>query len=311
MSTAFLFPGQGSQQPNMLHNLPDHTAVKETLEEACDLLSEDVLLMDTEERLQSTITVQMSLLIAGVAAVRALKAEGVTPDLVAGHSIGAFGAAVCAGVMDFKEALSIVKLRGELMERAFPSGYGMGVVLGLNESRLASIIEKYSSLEDPVYLANINSPDQIVISGAISGIEKVLKSVHSNGARKAKILDVSVPSHCKLLKSVSEELSARLRGVNSKQPAVPYAGNRNARPLRDKTEIIKDLTLSISHPVRWHDATSVLYELGARLFIEMPSGHVLSDLAKSAFPYARTFALSEGSITSAVILYDREKGTNG
>jgi malonate decarboxylase epsilon subunit len=307
VSAVFLFPGQGSQQPNMLHNLPQHPAVSETLDEASEVLNENVLLWDTKEALKSTVAVQVALLVAGVAAARALAAEGAQPDMVAGHSVGAFGAAVVANVIDFRDAVTLVKMRGELMERAYPQGYGMGVVLGIQERKLVNIVEKNFTDEEPVFIANRNSPDQITISGSIRGIERILALARKEGARKAELLSVKVPSHCRLLQSVSLELAAALKKIPFRRPDIPYAGNRTARALHDPEAIREDLALGVSHPVRWHEATSLLFEMGARLFIEMPPGRVLTDLAQNAFPTARAVSVSDSGVKTSSILVKREK----
>jgi malonate decarboxylase epsilon subunit len=306
MSVAFLFPGQGSQHPGMLHSLPDHSIITATIHEASEILHEDVLSLDTFERLTSTVAVQLCLLISCVAVMRALQAEGARVDMVAGHSVGAFGAAVTAGALDFKDALPLVKLRGELMENAYPRGYGMGVILGLRETQLASIIKIISTPEAPVYVANLNSSDQITIAGALAGLEKVFTSAYAAGARKAQFLVVNVPSHCKLLESVSNQLAQALENVAFHEPRIPYMGNRTARALRTSKAIREDLALSVSTPVRWHDASSLMFELGARLYVEMPPGHVLKDLATYAFSDARSISISEGGIQSAIILIKRE-----
>lgn len=142
MSVVFLFTGQGSQQIGMFHQLPDHPVIEETFHEASEVLKEDIYTLDSEKALSSTVAVQLALLISGVATARALEAEGAAPDLVAGNSVGAFSAAVIANVLEFKDALQFVKLRAILMENAYPKGYGMGVVVGLNERRLSGIIQK-------------------------------------------------------------------------------------------------------------------------------------------------------------------------
>jgi malonate decarboxylase epsilon subunit len=307
VTVVFLFPGQGSQQPNMLHNLPQHPTVSETLDEASEILNENILLWDTKEALKSTVAVQVALLVAGVAAARALATEGAQPDMVAGHSVGAFGAAVVANVIDFRDAVTLVKLRGELMEKAYPQGYGMGVVLGIQERKLVNIVEKNFSNEEPVFIANRNSPDQITISGSIRGIERILALARKEGARKAELLSVNVPSHCRLLHSVSIELAAELKKITFRRPEIPYAGNRTARAYHDPDAIREDLALGVSHPVRWHEATSLLFEMGGRLFIEMPPGRVLTDLAKNAFPTARAVSISDSGIKTPSILVKREK----
>lgn len=307
MKHAFLFPGQGSQCPNMLHQLPAHPEVAALLQEANEILGGDVLLYDQAEQLQSTVAVQISLFLSGVATARVLRAEDVVPDMAAGHSVGAFAAAVVAGALPFEEALLLVKLRGELMEQAFPQGYGMGVVLGMNERQLTSIVGKLTAPEAPVFVANVNAPDQIVVSGSLSGLERLLATVRTAGARKAKLLNVSVPSHCPLMKQVAAEFAKALEPVSFSNPRIPYAGNFTTRPLRAAQAIREDLANSISSPVRWHEITTLFYEMGARLFIEMLPGHVLTDLAAQTFSGARAISISEKGIRSAVILTERMK----
>lgn len=307
MSIAFLFPGQGSQQSNMLHALPDHSAVVKTLHEASEVLNENILLWDTDNALKSTVAVQVALLTAGVAAARVLKAEGVEVHMAAGHSVGAFGAAVTANVLDFRDAVALVKLRGELMEQAYPHGHGMGVIIGIQERKMLNIIESASNHGEPVFIANKNSLEQLTISGSIAGIKRILAIAQKEGARKAELLNVSVPSHCALLQSVSSQLALALQKITLRTPDIPYAGNRTARALYDPEAIKEDLALSVSHPVRWHEATSLFYELGARLFIEMPPGHVLTDLAKNAFSAARAVSVSDSGIKTACILAKRVK----
>jgi malonate decarboxylase epsilon subunit len=303
VSVAFLCPGQGSQQPGMLHDLPDNQAVKETFEEASDTLNESVILLDSEEKLKSTRAVQLSLLIGGVASGRNFETEEALPDMVAGHSVGAFTAAVLAGVMSFRDAISVVEERGELMEKAYPHDYGMGVVVGLPKTKLEEILLRVS--DHPVYLANLNSPDQITISGSRAGIQLVLEMAAADGARKAEFLNVSVPSHCPLLDPVADRLYERMDELAFSSPTIPYAGIRNARALRDPESIKKDLAFSVSNPVHWHEVTTLYYELGVRLFIELPPGRVLSDFANKAFPDARSIAVSESGMQTARILMER------
>lgn len=175
MSVAFLFPGQGAQYASMLHDIKNKWGLSPTFEEASEVLNQDVLSLDSSEKLKCNKNVQICLFIAGVATVRSFKNKGYSPDVVGGHSIGAFGAAVASEVLSFKEALLLVKKRGELMENAYPDGYGMGVVMGLREHQILSIVHELSTDAAPVYVANLNSPDQITISGTLKAIEKVLE----------------------------------------------------------------------------------------------------------------------------------------
>jgi malonate decarboxylase epsilon subunit len=307
VSVAFLFPGQDSQRPGMLHGLPDHPAIRATLEEASAALGREVRDLDTDASLASTVGVQVALLVAGVAVARALEAEGATPDFVAGLSVGAFAAAVTAGCLDFRAALPLVRLRAELMESAYPHGYGLAAVVGLDERQVAALVQQVSTAQAPVYLANVNAPRQIVIAGADPGLERVLDRARALGVQKAKRLRVSVPSHCPLLQAVADQLTSALAPVRLLPPRVPYAGNRNGRALRDPELIREDLAGNVAHPVRWHDATTVLFERGAQLFVEMPPGRVLTDLASSAFPEARAVAVADVGLAWAVSLIRRHR----
>lgn len=307
MKLAFLFPGQGSQRVGLLNELPKCIAVERVIETVSESLGESVYQFHTEKALTSTKAVQLSLLTAGVAAFHAFEAEGILPDFVAGHSVGAFGAAVAAGVLDFKDAIKIVQLRGELMEQAYPNGYGMGVVLGMNAKKLQSIIDQFFDEKNPVYMSNQNAPDQITISGALPAIEKVLQNVQQNGARCASQLKVSTPSHCPLLAPVSSALADVLHKTSFKKPIVPYVGNRRARLLFDPDEIRQDLAESISSAVQWHDASTVLYENGVRMFLEMPPGNVLARLASRAFPDARVLSVSEHGFDDCSYVVKRER----
>ena len=302
MSIAFLFPGQGSQSPGMLHSLPDHAAVASTFEEASQTLHQDIRELDSPESLQSTVSVQLALLTAGVAVARALAAEGVIPEAVAGLSVGAFAAAVHCGVLDFPEAIRLVRQRAELMQGLFPTGFGLAAIVGLTESQVTDLVTNAHSTQTPVYVGNINAPRQIVIAGSDAGMSAVLEAARKVGARKAERLQVAVPSHCPLLEPVAEALRTALQGMSLRSPQLIYVSNVRARPLRqaDAAAVAEDLANNIAHGVRWHDATTVLEELGCRLFLEMPSGGVLTGLAKEAFPDVRSLALSQSGLKGAM-----------
>ncbi len=293
MKSAFLFPGQGSQKTGLLTELPSSKVVENILAEASDALDKDIFQFHTESALKSTKAVQIVLLTAGVATYKLFESEGLKPDFVAGHSVGAFGAAVAAGVIGFADALRIVKLRGELMEKLYPSGFGMGVVLGLEKERVEDLVARHFEERYPVFLANQNAPDQVTVSGALRGIEESLQLALQHGARYAFLLAVNTPSHCPLLSPVSIALDKAFNNVIFHKPVIPYVGNQRARMLFNAEDIRRDLVESIAAPVRWHDATTVLYEKGVRLFIEMIPGNILTRLAEKAFPEARALSVSE------------------
>jgi malonate decarboxylase epsilon subunit len=307
VSTALLFPGQGAQTPGFLDRLPDDPAVAATFAEASAILKRDIRELETEQALRSTVAVQLTTLVAGVAVVRALAQRGVTADAVAGLSVGAFAAAVAGGALHFADALPLVRLRAELMERAYPHGYGMAAIVGLGERELAKVIERVNDPEERVYLANLNSATQFVLAGAETGLDAAIEAAHNAGARKAERLAVSVPSHSRLLSHVAEELERAIGSVSIADSRLPYIGNRRARATRDADEIRADLARNVMYPVRWYDATTVLYELGARLFVEMPPGRVLTDLAEAAFPDARAVAAEDTRFDTIAVLAERER----
>jgi malonate decarboxylase epsilon subunit len=283
----------------MLHALPAHAAVRRTLEEAGDVLQRKVTELDSPEELRSTVSVQLALLVAGVAMARALSEEGVQAQAVAGLSVGAFAAAVHSGVVGFRDSLELVRQRAEMMLALYPTGYGLAAIVGLTESQVALLVQEASTIQAPVYVGNINAPRQIVIAGSDLGLAKVLEAAKRQGARKTERLHVSVPSHCPLLEPVAAALRSVLGGMNLAPPRLIYVGNVKARPLRAAADVAEDLASNIAHGVRWHDATSVLEELGSRVFLEMPPGQVLSDLAREALPEVKSVALSRSTLSAA------------
>jgi malonate decarboxylase epsilon subunit len=280
MSVAFIFPGQGSQSAGMLHNLLGHPAVARTFDEISEVLHSDIRDLDSEQALESDVSVQLALLVAGVATARALMEQDVQPAAVSGLSVGAFGAAVAAGVLELDDAVALVRLRAEQMMTLYPTGYGLSAIVGLSESQITKIVLAITSDQAPVFVGNINAPRQIVIAGSNQGMDRVLDEARRQGASKAVRLHVSVPSHCPLLQPVADLLATRISSLELRTPRVIYVGNVNARAVRTKELVARDLVNNIAHGVRWHDATTVLKELGCNLFLEMPPGHILSDLAK-------------------------------
>ncbi|MDO3410403.1 malonate decarboxylase subunit epsilon [Saccharibacillus sp. CPCC 101409] len=304
MGVMFLFPGQGGQREGMLRELPEHREVERTLEEASDTLGRDIHEFETAEALRTTDNVQICLCTAGVAVSRLLEAEGARPDFVGGHSAGAFAAAVSCGSLDFADALRLVRLRGRRMRSAYPSGYGMGVVTGLVRRQVEAVL---SAAKLPVYIANLNAPTQIALAGELTALDAVLEACKAKGANRASRLNMSVPSHCELLRPAAQALEEALDSVEVRDPSVPYAGNYKGRALRTAALVREDLARNIAHTVRWHEVVTLFYELGARLFLEMPPGQALTGLARAAFPDARAEALSVTRTDNAALLARRER----
>lgn len=290
---ALIFPGQGAQSDGFLHRLPSHPAVRATLDEASDVLAVDVLTLDTADALRSTVAVQCSLTVAGVAFARALADEGLSPDMCAGLSVGAFAAAVSCGALSFADALKMVRRRAELMEAAYPSGYGLAAISGLTEHEVATLAARHTNAgQAPVYIGNVNAPRQIVMAGANAALDSFIDWALAAGARKATRLAVSVPSHCELLAHASDELCAYARPLSFRVPHGVYIGNRGGRPLYSADAIRDDLATNMRYTVRWFDALTVMHEMGARVAIEAPPGQVLTDITREHYPQIAALAAS-------------------
>lgn len=289
MSTLWAFPGQGAQQPGMLHALPEAPVVQACIEQACAALNEDVRLLDSAEALQNTRAVQLCLLIAGVAAARLLSERGHRPDYVAGLSIGAYAAAVVAGALGFADAVRLVALRGELMQRAYPAGYGMTAILGLDQGSVERLL---AEADGPVYLANINAETQLVIAGSDAAMAEVAERARELGAGAAKRLAMSVPSHCALLDEPARELAAAFAKVELRAPQVRYLSGSSARLIRDPEALRDDLAYNMSRVVDWQATLVTAYERGVRLHLELPPGSVLTGLARRVFEPGQAIAFA-------------------
>jgi malonate decarboxylase epsilon subunit len=282
MSVLFTFPGQGAQKPGMLHTLPDHPETARTLAEATAALGRDVHALDSADALRSTVAVQLSLLVAGVATGRVLAAHGAVPQMVAGLSIGAWPAAVVAGVLDFADAVRLVELRARLMEDAYPSGYGMAAIGGLTRQQLEPLLAQVNGPATPVYLANLNAPRQLVVAGRDTALDAVAARALAHGATRAERLAVPVPSHCPLLDEQARTLARTAARVALKRPRITYISSSAARALFDGERIAADLAANMARPVLWADTLRHAWERGARVALEMPSGSVLTRLAQDA-----------------------------
>ena len=295
MSVLFTFPGQGAQKPGMLHALPDHPETLRTLDESSAALGRDVLRLDDDAALRSTVAVQLCLLVAGVAAARVLTDVGAAPAMVAGLSIGAWPAAVVAGVLDMADAVRLVELRARLMEDAYPSGYGMTAIGGLTRQQLEPLLAQVHAADHPVYLANLNAPRQLVVSGADAALDAVAALALAQGAHRAERLAVPVPSHCALLDDQARTLACAMEGVPRHRPRIAWISSSAARALFDGQRIGADLAANMARPVLWADTLRHAWERGARVALEMPSGSVLTRLALDADFAAGTALCVDGN----------------
>jgi malonate decarboxylase epsilon subunit len=306
VSTLFTFPGQGAQRAGMLHDLPQDGAVRDTLTEASDTLKLDVLALDTEAALRSTVATQLCLLVAGVAMARFLSAHGRPPDAVAGLSIGAYAAAVTASVLSYGDALGSVDRRARLMEAAYPRGFGMTAILGLERTALETLIDQVHTPRNPVHLANINAPTQLVIAGAQAAMASVSALAQQCGAHGIRPIAISVPSHCELLDESAAQLMQAMAVVTVRVPRIRYYSASLGRELREPSRIVHDLAHNMALPVNWHETSVLASERGVGLAVEMPPGNVLTKLSAAALPEVLAIAAADTRADTIVELMARE-----
>jgi malonate decarboxylase epsilon subunit len=295
VTIAFVYPGQGAQHPGMVSALPDSPAGRDVLDRAVAVLG-PIDDLDTTAGLSSTTNAQLALLICGVGAARTLAEEyGLSPDLVAGHSVGAFAAAVTAGVLEFAEALAAVQLRGEAMARACePGQWGMAAVTGLGQRALAELVTSVHAGEDRLWIANVNGADQVVLGGTTAALALAREAARNAGARRFEPLDVAVASHGPVQQGTAAAMRTQLATVPRREQTASYLTNVGARRIRDDARVVlDDLANAVAKPVQWYDIARLLPELGADRVVEMPPGHVLSRLINSAAPHVEVFSVAD------------------
>jgi len=313
VTVAFVYPGQGAQRPGMLSDLPCVPEVDQTLAEAGRLIPGGIGTLDSPASLTQTVPAQLALLVSGVAATRALAARGAAPDIVAGHSVGAFAAAVAAGALQFSEAITAVTHRARRMAELFPHGYGMLAVSGLREEELGKIAEQVTAEGHPAWLANVNSIDQMVLTGTNAALDRGRELARARGARRTDRLEVAVPSHAPILEPVSAELRSLLCGRAARPLTARYVTISTARPATTSADVLDDLTVSVSRTLRWRDAFGVITELGTRFVLQLPPGRVLVDLAQSDLESTGATrvdvrAMSDGRLEDSVYRVRRAQG---
>jgi malonate decarboxylase epsilon subunit len=299
MKILFTFPGQGTQRPGMLRSLPENSGL---MSQVRAILGDEADSLDAPESLKHTRAVQLCLLIAGVAWAQKLMRHNVKPDMTCGLSIGAFPAAVIAGALKFEDAVRLVALRGDLMEQAYPQGYGLTAISGLQLGQVEALVEGSGT-----YVANINAEQQIVIAGREEDMARVAKAALAKGAQKAKQLAVSVPSHCELLREPAAKLLKAFEGVTLSRPSCTYLSGSTARVLWQPEQIAQDLALNMSRTVRWRDAMVAANERDVRLAIEMPPGTVLTGLTRQAFREGDTLCVENNTVALLSRLAERTK----
>ncbi|MEN2270528.1 ACP S-malonyltransferase [Vibrio diabolicus] len=282
---AIVFPGQGSQAVGMLAELGEqYDVVKQTFAEASDALGYDLWALvqnGPAEDLNETFRTQPALLASSVAIWRVWQELGLEqPANLAGHSLGEYSALVCAGVIDFKEAIKLVELRGKLMQEAVPAGTGaMYAIIGLADDAIAKACEDAAQGE-VVSPVNFNSPGQVVIAGSKDAVERAGSLCKEAGAKRALPLPVSVPSHCALMKPAAEKLAVALESIEFNSPQLPVINNVDVVAETDPAKIKDALVRQLHSPVRWTETVELMHEQGVEQLLELGPGKVLTGLTK-------------------------------
>ncbi|MGV7116149.1 ACP S-malonyltransferase [Paenibacillus kyungheensis] len=294
---AFVFPGQGAQKVGMakdVHDaLPQAAQLFKTADQTLGFSISELAFEGPEEQLKQTANTQPALLTASIALLEALKSKNITPDYVAGHSLGEYSALVAANALDFEEAVAIVRARGQFMEQAVPSGQGaMAAVLGAEREPLAALCAEISATGHAVELANVNCPGQIVVSGSVEGVNAVSARVKEIGGKRAIMLEVSGPFHSSLMKSAADQLSERLQSVSFRDATVPVVANVTATTVTTASDIQALLVEQVYSPVLWEDSVRFLINEGVDTFIEIGPGNVLTGLIKKIDKNVRLINIS-------------------
>ena len=279
---AAVFPGQGSQSVGMFADFMDNEIVAKTYAEANEALGYDlknITLNGPDTELNKTEVTQPAILTASVAAFRVLMSKAEKPAALAGHSLGEYSALVAAGAIDFKDAVKLVRLRGQAMQEAVPAGVGaMAAVLGLEDQVIIDTCAKVSTDSSKVWAANFNTPGQVVISGNKEAVDKACEEFNALGAKRVVPLAVSAPSHCPLMQSAADKLEKALKEITVKDAQIPVYANATATPVVKAADIIEALVAQLTKPVRWVETVQALKADGVEALIEVGPNKVLCGL---------------------------------
>ena len=298
-STAFIFPGQGSQSVGMLAAVVDaEPVVAATFAEANETLGFDLanmILNGPAEDLNNTCNTQPALLAASTALWRLWQQRGgELPAYVAGHSLGEYSALVAAGVLEFADALRIVRNRGLYMQEAVPAGQGaMAAVLGLEDDKVVAQCAEVGQPGEVLSAVNFNAPGQVVIAGTAEAVQRAIPVLTSAGARKVMPLPVSVPSHCALMKPAAEKLAQDLAAITFAAPRIPVVQNVSATIVTNPDELRTNLVSQLYQPVRWVESVQLMVANGINQCYECGPGKVLAGLSKRIDRLLAVVALEE------------------
>ncbi|MGA7916958.1 MAG: ACP S-malonyltransferase [Candidatus Acidiferrales bacterium] len=302
---AFLFPGQASQYPGMGRDLaekfPESKAVFDEADAALGFSLSQLCFAGSEEALKQTENTQPAILTVSTAAYRALEKQGITPDFVAGHSLGEYSALVAAGGLDFSTAVKLVRGRGRYMQEAVPAGEGaMAAILGLSPTDVADVCKKAAENE-VVSPANMNSPEQTVISGSAAAVKRAVEIASQSGAKRAVILPVSAPFHCALMQPAQQRLEADLRAAQFSALKFPLITNVDAQAISTGEEARDALIRQVTSPVRWLESVRDMIDNGVTVFVEVGPGKVLTGLLRQIDRSVRVFNVEDSATLQSTL----------
>lgn len=303
---ALIFPGQGSQTVGMGKQLADlYPEVQQMFNKADEKLGfplSEIIFEGPQEQLTLTINTQPALLTTCMAIYERFKQSGIIPSYVAGHSLGEYTALVASESISFEDAVYTVRKRGEFMEEAVPAGIGaMAAVLGMEADYLKKVTDRVTEEGNPVQLANLNCPGQIVISGSVKGVELAGALAKEEGAKRVIPLEVSGPFHSSLMKPAAEQLKSVLDSISIQEAKIPVIANVTASPMTNANVIKEKLVEQLYSPVRWQESVEEMINLGIDTFIEIGPGKVLSGLVKKVNRSVNIFSVyDEESLTNTI-----------
>jgi [acyl-carrier-protein] S-malonyltransferase len=307
-TTAFVFPGQGSQKVGMLAAAHEQfQAVRDTFAEASETLGYDMwdlVQHGEQEALNLTETTQPVLLTSSVALWRAWREQaGPRPIIMAGHSLGEFSALVCAGALDFADTVQLVRQRGAFMQSAVPVGQGaMAAIIGLDDDAINAICADVARTDAGVVAAvNFNSPGQVVIAGHTAAVEAAIVALKAAGAKRALPLPVSAPFHTQLMRPAGERLAEAIADVSIATPQIPVVHNVNAATESDPEQVRKLLVQQIYSPVQWTGCVQAIVAHGVSQVVECGPGKVLSGLNRRIDKSLQSYSLEDPEVLATTV----------